>query len=442
MSTRKASRGPASIEEVMRPEYRALLPLLTDRERASFEENVTPESMARIETWIGSRSEIEGILFWDRGGTFDDPAWQALGPVDAATGRLHEKARESCAAWRREAVESQLRSDLSLYSQFNDSLLFTGVAGAVRCDRAGAPDPRGEFFRGVDLRCIGSVEEEINTIRILPLADGTFEVSFDSSPGQASRGTPVHTGDSYALLQLEKLVSRDLSKAGWDAEVMDGAGKPVTLSPKDIRKAAHKGDPPPHGPEMTLRASTRAPDVDTALNAAAEGVRLFYERFGLETECYHIGKLYGNFFIARNDNFDDFLPGGAPSTHRGLVLFTATLVCRRCRREIPAFRNLARDYPGLTFALVNIASPQFKFYERVFADMGGGDARKFRDHAEGSTPFTIVYAADASGRLTFREYYGTEKAEDAPSEADIRRMLGRYFQDASFRTPATKKINI
>ena len=176
-----------------------------------------------------------------------------------------------------------------------------------------------------------------------------------------------------------------------------------------------------------LHASSRASGLDAAIYKAAEGIQLFYERFGLETECYKIGKRYGNFHIVRNDNFDFFINDDDPINHRGLVLFTATLICRRCRREIPTFRNLARDFPDITFGLVNLTSPQFKFYERVFADMGGGDAKKFRDSAEGSTPFTIIYAPNAAGMLEFKEYFGTDKADAPPSENGIRNILKRYF---------------
>lgn len=418
---------PSSIKEAMRPEHRALLPLLTAEERASLEENVNPESMALIETWIGTREEIEQILFWDRGGKYDDPARGAFEPVDDTTDRLFRTAHERIQEWKREAVESQLRSDLTLYSQFNHGLLFTGLAGAVQCDRSGVADGHGGCFRGIDLRCVGSVEEETNRVRIEPREGGAFDIRFGSEPARGVPGMRVYTGDSFALLQLEKLISRDLARCEWRTELLEASGHRATLDPKTIRKAARKGLPPPHGKEMFLNASARVQGLNASLEKAAEGARLFYERFGLETECSKIGRRYGNFHIIRNDNFNDFLPDKGPSPHRGLVLFTATLVCRRCRREIPSFRNLAADFPHITFGLVNIASPQFMFYERVFADMGGGDAKQFRNNAEGSTPFTIVYAPNASGRLEFKEYHGTDKAEAPPSETDIRRMLKRYF---------------
>ncbi len=421
------------IAETLPPEYHGLLPELTKEERASFVQNVKPECMSRIETWIGTREQIERILFWDRGGKYDAPEWRELEPYDKKSRLLFQKASERFHLWKEQAVEIQLRSDLTLYSQFNDALLFTGLSGAVRCDKNGREDElRGRYFHGIEFRCIGSVENEINFVRIDPLEGEIFEVSFGSSPGSDKSPMRVYSGDSYTLLQLEKLISRDFPKTDWHAELLDGSGKPVTLNPKVIRQAARRGDPLPYGNELVLKATLRAKGMDAAIDKAAEGVRFFYERFGLETECYKIGKNYGNFHIVRDDNFDDFITGKRHSTHRGLVLFTATLACRRCRREIPSFLNLAGDFPDITFGLVNIASPQSKFYERVFGDMGGGDAKRFRNNPLGSTPFTIIYAPNADGRLEFKEYYGTEKAEAPPMAAEIQNMLRRHFRKEQY----------
>jgi hypothetical protein len=153
----------------------------------------------------------------------------------------------------------------------------------------------------------------------------------------------------------------------------------------------------------------------------------FYERYGLETEGYKIGRKYGNFFIMRDDNFEQFLRE-TPVKEKGLILITATLACRRCRREIKEFRDFARAYPSMKAVLVNLASPQSKFYERVFGDMGGGDANNFRKTAAGVTPFIIVYSADESGILRYREYISTRKAENTPSLLKCMPRLQAYFQ--------------
>jgi hypothetical protein len=108
-------------------------------------------------------------------------------------------------------------------------------------------------------------------------------------------------------------------------------------------------------------------------------------------------------------------------------MFTATLTCRRCRREIQGFRDLARTYPDVTFALVNLTSPQSRFYERVFGDMAGGDPNRFRNTARGATPFTIVYAPDQMDVLQFAEYDGTKKEEAPPSLKKTTSMLEKYF---------------
>jgi len=129
----------------------------------------------------------------------------------------------------------------------------------------------------------------------------------------------------------------------------------------------------------------------------------------------------------RDDNFDRFLPK-TPVKGKGLVLITATLVCRRCRREIEEFRDLAKFYPHLTAVLVNLASPQFKFYERVFGDMGGGDPDNFRKTAAGITPFIIIYTADEDGALKFAEYRSTGKAENTPSIRESMPLFDKYFR--------------
>ena len=242
MKNERTHAALSAIEENMRAEYIALLPLLTSEERASFEENVTPEFMSRIGTWLGTREEIEHILFWDRGGKYEDSLWKGLEPVDQETERLFVKVGERLETWRQRAVESQLRSDLTLYSQFNDGLLFTGLSGAVRCDKRGEEDrANGGYFRGIELRCIGSVEDEINFIRILPLEGGAFEVHLGSHPSGKTPGMRVYSGDSYALLQLEKLISRDFSKAEWQAELLEPRGNKVFPRSQGHTKVDPKG---------------------------------------------------------------------------------------------------------------------------------------------------------------------------------------------------------
>jgi hypothetical protein len=128
----------------------------------------------------------------------------------------------------------------------------------------------------------------------------------------------------------------------------------------------------------------------------------------------------------RDDNFEQFLPD-TPVEDKGLILLTATLVCRRCRREIKEFRDFARAYPTMKAVLVNLASAQSKFYERVFGDMGGGDANNFRKTAAGVTPFIIVYTADERGVLKYREYISTGKAENTPCLLKSMLRLEPYF---------------
>ena len=415
-----------ALMEKMTPQHKALMSKLSPQERKSMAENVKLENIDLIQSWIGSDQEIENLLFWDRGGKFDDPEWQKLKPLDAATAMLFDEAKEHFAQLKLRAVESQRRSDLTLYSQFNDGLLFTGLAGAVRCDSSGKRDDRGEYFRGIEWRCIGSVEEDINSITVYPVSSAGYEVHFGSRPNGEGAGILVNTADSYSLLQLVQLGEKVLPQQGFATKVTNEKGEVPTLDARTIRKAAGEGERLSYGDELRLFASARVEGARNALELADRLSFRFYERYGLETEGYKIGRKYENFFIMRDDNFEQFLPK-APVNEKGLVLLTATLVCRRCRREIKEFRDFAKANPRIKSVLVNLASPQSKFYERVFGDMGGGDANAFRKTAAGVTPFVIVYSADEKGVLKYREYISTGKAENTPSLMKSSPRLQAYF---------------
>ncbi|MBW1799284.1 MAG: hypothetical protein JRJ85_01010, partial [Deltaproteobacteria bacterium] len=313
-------------------------------------------------------------------------------------------------------------------SQFNTGLLYTGLAGAMRCNETGDMDDGGALFKGIEWRCIGSVEENINSITIYPLDSGEYDIHFGPRTDNGAQGIWVYVGDSHSLLQLAQLSEKVLPKNGFDTAVNDADGKPVSLDPRAIRKAAMgDGEKISYGEELRLFASQRAKDAEKALEVADILISRFYERFGLETECSKIGKKYGNFFIMRDENFDHFLPA-IPVKEKGLVMLTATLVCRRCRREMDEFRDLAKYYPHVTAVLVNLSSPQFKFYERVFGDMGGGDVENFRKTAAGVTPFIIIYTADSDGILQYQEYISTGKAENTPSIRENMPQLDKYFK--------------
>ena len=91
------------------------------------------------------------------------------------------------------------------------------------------------------------------------------------------------------------------------------------------------------------------------------------------------------------------------------------------------FRDLAKNYPHITAVFVNLSSPKFKFYEKVFGDMGG-DPDRFRKTAAGVTPFIIIYTSDENGVLRFKEYISTGKAENTPSIRENMPRLYTYFK--------------
>ena len=145
------------IMEKLTPEHRNLMQRLSPKERRSMEQHVTAENIELIQSWIGTDREIRDILFWDVDGKYDDPDWPSVKPVDERTAELYRQTKAYVDQLMTEAVEIQRRSDLTLFSQFNSGLLFSGIGAAVRCDAEGNPNEKGGFFKGVELRCIGSV---------------------------------------------------------------------------------------------------------------------------------------------------------------------------------------------------------------------------------------------------------------------------------------------
>jgi hypothetical protein len=137
-----------ALMEKMTPENQVLMNRLTTAERRSLENNVTLGNIELVQRSIHSDKEIENTLFWDQGGKFDDPIWKSLKPVDHQTHGLFIHAEERLQILRSKAVEIQRRSDLTLHSQFNSALLFTGLSGAVRCRADGTPEDQGEFYKG------------------------------------------------------------------------------------------------------------------------------------------------------------------------------------------------------------------------------------------------------------------------------------------------------
>lgn len=415
-----------SLMEIMSERNKALMPLLNDGERHSMESYVTTDNLPQVEEMIGDDEHIEQLLFWDKGGKFDDPAWQALKPLREVDNILMDFLRRELAELRRQAVTIQRRSDLTLFSQFNEGLLFTGLTGAARCNAKGRPDDKGEYFRGVELRMVGSVHDNYHSISIMPDGSG-FTVGYGPHPNGHAEGNTVNSGDAFTLIQLAQMLAKDFEKAGLTARLVDSKGDQVALEAKTVRRAAKKGEDLGLEPTMTLCCGAKAADMAEAFNTACAMCRVMYERFGLETEVFNLGCQFGNFTLARNEDFEVFWDKVAQSGKKGLVFLTATLVCRRCRREVDGFAIMAERYPDVQFALVNMNAPHAKFHERVFGDLAGGDPDQFVQVAKGVTPFTIVYTADGKGGLQYREYFATGKTEAPPTPEFACSVLDRHF---------------
>jgi hypothetical protein len=414
-----------ALAKLLSSQNKALLGTLCEAERTSLSKYVDVDNVAAVESAIGQDHEIEAMLFWDKGGKFDDAEWSELRPLDTETSALHESTKSWIGEKRKMAVACQRRSDLTLLSQFNPGLLFTGATGAMRCDQNGVEAPGGGYFRGVELRMIGSVEDQVNSLTIWPEGEGRFTIQLGPMAGDTPQGILVNTGDPFSLIQAIQLVERDFTREGLEAKLCDIKGNTISLDVKAIRKAARQGEALPLPSEMYLHLKARAVGIENAFKTAEIISQTIYKRFGLEIEIFNLGRKYGNFFLARNETFDQFLPH-IDRRWKGMVFLTATLECRRCRREMELFRDMARDFPEIRFALVNMNAPHAHFHERVFGDMAGGDPDRFVLSAKGVTPFTIVYSPDDSGRMCFREYLATGKDEKPPGKNEVYALIRRH----------------
>jgi hypothetical protein len=418
-----------ALMELMSDQNKQLMPKLNSNERKSMETYVTTENLAEVEKMIGTDEEIEHLLFWDRGGKFDNAEWNLLRPFSPLDQQLMKFMQARLQELKKQAVEIQRRSDLTLYSQFNEGLLFTGISGAVRCNDDGADSSDGSLYRGVELRMIGSTRNHCNTITIIP-AEEKFKIHYGPRAAGKGIGNTVNSGDAFTLIQLAQMLEKDFEKAGVSAMLIDSTGIEVQLEAKTIRRAAKKGEALPYESTLTLVSENVSASMEAAFELACSMCRVFYERFGLETEVFNLGRQFGNFTVSRNEDFEQFMDTVARSGKKGLVFLTATLVCRRCRREVDGFAIMAERYPDVQFALVNMNAPHGKFHERVFGDLAGGDPDQFVQVAKGVTPFTIVYTADGQGELEYREYFATGKTMAPPTPEFACSVLDKYFRRA------------
>ncbi|MCB2191051.1 MAG: hypothetical protein KQI62_05765 [Deltaproteobacteria bacterium] len=414
-----------SLAPLLWAENRALLDQLSEAESASLAKYVDEQNVEDVQAAIGSDQEIEQVLFWDGGGKFDDPAWQDLVPLNEPNRELWNQATALFLAKRKEAVACQRRSDLTLLSQFNPGLIFTGLTGALRCDESGRPDPDGACFQGVEFRLTGSIGEQANSLSVVGREAGGWEVMLGTP---TSPGMRLNLGDGYSQLQVAQLLGRDLPKSGLSGSLRGLDGAPVECELKAVRKKVRQGLDSGLPTQARLHLGLEVSSAGDALSQAENIAQTIYKRLGLELEIASLARQYGNFHLVRNENFDSFMEAGEGCP--GVVFLTATLECRRCRRELPLFKQMAARYPAVKFGLVNMNAPHANFHERVFGDMAGGDANRFVQTADGATPFTIVYTPEQGGGMAYRGHIATPKDQRPPSSQDVLALLDRHLPTA------------
>lgn len=405
-----------AIMPMMENRHWALTHEFDDAMRGSFFDNVKTKNIKQIEGWIGEDEEIRKTLFWFKDGKFDDPEWQNLERADDATRKLWDKVKAHYEQLVQMAVKSQRLADITLYSHFNPGLLYTGIAPAARDD---------DYFTGVELRLIGSVPGQTDSITIWPNDDG-YEVAFGARKDDGFTGLRICAADFFSIKVLNTLMTKALAKAGVESRVTTTDGQPVELDKRAISKAIRAKQQPEYGGELILHSTKTVATVDEAIETADVMVTRLYEAFGLEREALNIGREVGNFFILRDSNFDEFISGKrvAEMGKKGLVFLTATLVCRRCRRELAAFFEWAKEHPELIFVLVNLNTPLEPFYNRVFFDMGG---ENFRNEAKGVTPFVVPYVPGEDGMKYGGDYIATGKDEALTPEEEVKAFFAKMF---------------
>lgn len=414
------SEHEENLMQIMSEQNKAYMNKLNPGERKSMKQYVTVDNLAEVEEMIGSDEAIEQLLFWDKGGKFNDDKWQKLTPAEQKDEELTEYVKTKYLELKKFAVEIQRRSDLTLFSQFNDGLLFTGTAPAIKVTDTS--------YSGIELRIIGSALDNYNSISIIPV-NGGYKVHFGASVLGTAQGMTVNSGDAFTLIQLAIMVNKDIPKADLLCSLKDFEGNPVELEAKVVRRAAKKGEALNFPSEMKIFSEKVVATKEEAFDLAVKMAKVMYERFGIESEVFNIGRQYGNFSLARQEDFEQFLDSVKNSDKDGLVFFTATLVCRRCRREVLEFAELAHKYPNVQFALVNLNAPHSKFHDRVYGDIAGGDADKFVSVAQGVTPFTVIYTPNDSSELEYREYFATGKTKPVPTIEYACSILDKYFKN-------------
>ena len=130
-----------SLMEKMTPQHKALMPHLSPAERHSLAENVNLDNIDLIQSWIKTGEEIEKILFWDKGGKYDDSEWNSLKPVDEVTKLLYEKTKKRCEQLRAEAVEIQMRSPINKPSVKGNTSLVQRKINSISLQRPNLASP-------------------------------------------------------------------------------------------------------------------------------------------------------------------------------------------------------------------------------------------------------------------------------------------------------------
>jgi len=319
-----------------------------------------------------------------------------LRPVDEVTKDLALRVKRHFEEMIPKAQASLAHQDETLKSEFNPYDIYKDVSYYQRCDKAGKPDEKGEYYRGVEFDLYSSMDDVMDCVAIDPAPDGKFRLFFGGRRAQIPEGILVETHDKYNTFRLEKQIVKALKKVGCE----------VSAERKNEK-------------EHLLRAAKTVEKIDEVTPATDEMVIQYLFRTGLESRSHNLMKRLPNFLEITDANVADWVkyPDELKDSYKNIVIITATRICRRCTREWPEITAMVKEFPQVHFGIAFIDKPKFKFMPKVF-DEDCGEVR-FGDQV---TPFVIFYKAGI-----FQEYIATRKEEPPPDMNEARARVRKYF---------------
>lgn len=263
---------------------------------------------------------------------------------------------------------------------------FVAVDGGARFDRVGAIDDTS-----IRIVLWTSVEDALDAICVSPTNDG-FLVAL----GPDASGMAVRTVERQEQRRLEKLIVRDLGRAGCD----------VSTKPRDDSTTI-------------LFASKKTDDIDSALESVSAMADVLLGKLGMEAALRNLIERRGNVDEVMDEQTAGFLAfdDDPRETYPDTVFLTELTTCTRCRGKWDDVVRLTREWPDVAFRIVFLNKSRAVFKQKIFSVDRPDLARS------GQVVPMLFLAQD--GRLV--DVIGTTLEEPPPSEEAINAAFERHF---------------